>query len=447
MDILLVEDERSLAIPLGDSLQDAGYRVTVLFDGAAALAWLARKHCDLVVTDVRLPGSDGIHILEKARLLDPPADVIVMTGYATVEQAVTAMRIGASGYLQKPFEVDELLGQIERLAESRRMREELQRLRGGGGLGEDLGLAGVSRVLEEVRNRIRAAAASPATLLITGESGTGKERVARALHEFSPRSGKPFEALSCAAIPESLMEGELFGFQRGAFTGAVEDRIGRLELAGAGTLFLDDVDDLPARVQVGLLRALQEREFMPLGASRTRKWHARLVAATKADLVERVRAGSFREDLYYRLAVVPLPLPPLRERREDIPALVAAFLERLDPEGKLEVRADTLGRLRAHDWPGNVRELENAVVRAVALRGRATILRYEHFLPGGPVHASTLRAEDVPSLRESIRRAEREAIRAALSLTEGRRAEAARLLGISRKALWQKAKELGLEDS
>ncbi len=444
MEILLVEDERTLAIPLADALRDAGHAVTLMHDGAAALAWLSERRCDLVVTDVRLPGADGIQVLERARRQDPPADVIVMTGYASVEQAVGAMRGGAFGYLQKPFPSDALLSQVARVDEMRRMRAELERLRAGGE-DDDLGLTGTSSAMAEVRERVRAAAASAAPVLVTGESGSGKERVARAVHRAGPKANQPFVAVSCAAIPESLLEGELFGFRRGAFTGAEEDRSGRFVQAGEGTLFLDDVDDFPAAAQAALLRVLQEREVQPLGADEPAPFRGRVVAASKVDLLEAVRAGDFREDLFYRLAVVPLQLPPLRERLEDLPVLVAAFLRRADPTGRLEVPAETLAKLGEHDWPGNVRELENAVTRATALAGRARLLRIEHFLPGGALGGSTLRPEDVPSLRESVRRAEREAIRRALAATQGRRAEAAALLGISRKALWQKAKELGLE--
>ena len=444
MEILLVEDERTLAIPLADALRDAGHAVTLMHDGAAALAWLSERRCDLVVTDVRLPGADGLQVLERARHQDPPADVIVMTGYASVEQAVGAMRGGAFGYLQKPFPSDALLSQVARVDEMRRMRAELERLRSGGDE-DDLGLTGTSPAMAEVRERVRAAAASAAPVLVTGESGSGKERVARAVHRAGPKADQPFVAVSCAAIPESLLEGELFGFRRGAFTGAEEDRAGRFVQAGEGTLFLDDVDDFPAAAQAALLRVLQEREVQPLGADRPVPFRGRVVAASKVDLLEAVRAGDFREDLYYRLAVVPLQLPPLRERLEDLPVLVAAFLRKADPTGRLEVPAETLAKLGEDDWPGNVRELENAVTRATALAGRARLLRIEHFLPGGALGGSTLRPEDVPSLRESVRRAEREAIRRALAATQGRRAEAAALLGISRKALWQKAKELGLE--
>ncbi|TAH38608.1 MAG: sigma-54-dependent Fis family transcriptional regulator [Planctomycetota bacterium] len=445
MEILLVEDDRTLAEVLADALRDAGHGVTVLVDGAAALAWLSEDRCDLVVTDVRLPGADGLKLLERARAKDPPADVLVMTGYATVEQAVAAMRGGAVTYLQKPFPVEALLEHVRRVAAVRRMQQDLERLRAADPSADDLGLAGTSALLEDVRTRIRAAARSDATVLIGGESGTGKERAARAIHGVSARASQPFVGVSCAALPESLLEGELFGFRKGAFTGADEDHAGLLEQAGAGTLFLDDVDDLTPGAQGALLRALQEREFLPLGASEPVPLRARVIAATRSDLREAVNAGRFREDLYYRVAVIPLRLPPLREHLEDLPVLLGAFLRARDTAGRFQVAPETLRRLAEHDWPGNVRELENAVERGLALAGQARILRPEHLLPGGPLSPRPLRAQDVPPLRESVRRAEREAIRSALAATGGRRAAAAALLGISRKALWQKAKELGLE--
>ncbi|RMH05403.1 MAG: sigma-54-dependent Fis family transcriptional regulator [Planctomycetota bacterium] len=444
MEILLVEDERTLAAALAEGLGEAGHRVTVLHDGAAALAWLREGRCDLVVTDVRLPGADGIRVLERAREQDPPADVIVMTGYATVEQAVAAMRGGAFGYLQKPFPAEALLAQVRRVGEIRAMRTELERLRAGDDE-DDLGLVGDGPAMRAVRERIRTAAASEAAVLIEGESGTGKERVARAIHWIGPHPEAPFVPVACAALPAGLLEGELFGFRRGAFTGADEDHAGLFQRCGRGTLFLDDVDDFPAAAQAALLRVLQEREFRPLGSDEALPFQGRTVAAAKGDLGRAVAAGRFREDLYYRLAVVPIRLPPLRERLEDLPRLVAVFLRRHDPDGRLEVPPATLAALADHDWPGNVRELENAVARAVALAGRARLLRREHFFPGGPLGGHGRRPEEVPSLRECVRRAEREAIRRALAATGGRRAEAARLLGISRKALWQKAKELGLD--
>ncbi len=441
MDILLVEDEKALAVPLADAMCDRGHRVTTLFEGPAALAWLAENHCDLLITDVRLPGADGLQVLQRARQLDPPAACLVMTGYATVEQAVEAMTLGAISYLQKPFPTAALLRLVGQVEEVRAMQREIDRLRAGASTGQP-GLSGPSGQVREVQERIQAAADGGVPVLILGESGTGKERVARAIHTQSARTLQPFIPVPCAAIPASLLEGELFGYRKGAFTGADEDRDGLLALAGEGTLFLDDVEELATEAQAKMLRVLQEREFQPLGAARPRHLHAAVVAATKVDLAERVKSGSFREDLYYRLAVVPLVIPPLRERPEDLPVLLGEFLAGSDPEGRFRIPPETLRTLAQYDWPGNVRELENALRRALALSGRARVLRPQHFLPGGP--AAGLHQEEILPLREAVRRAEAEAIRKAMAATGGRKLKAAELLGISRKVMWQKMKDLGL---
>ncbi len=440
--ILLVEDERTLAVPLMDLLQEAGHSVTHVADGAAALAWLGEQRADLVVTDVRLPGADGLQVLRRARAQDPPGEVLVMTGYATIAQAVEAMRGGAVSYLQKPFPAEALLQQVARVATARSMQEELRRLRE-----ESLGgmlLTGASAAVRAVNERIATLAAQPAlAVLLQGESGSGKERAARALHRLGARPDAPFVPLGCGAVPVPLFEGELFGVRRGAFTGADADRAGLCEEAGDGTLFLDDVDSLPPEAQAKLLRLLQERNFKAVGGNEERPFRARVLAAARGRLSDLVAAGAFREDLYYRLAVVTLDLPPLRERIADLPALLGAFLRRLDPEGRFRVPPETLRRLALHPWPGNVRELENATLRATALAGRARVLRPEHFLPGqgdgGPAAAA-----DGGSLHEAVRAAEIEAIRAALAATGGRRIEAAKLLGVSRKVLWQKIRDLGL---
>lgn len=413
----------------------------MLHEGPAALAWLSEHPCELLITDVRLPGADGIQLLERARKQDPPASCLVMTGYATVEQAVAAMKQGAMSYLQKPFPTEALLSLVRQADELRSMRDEIRRLRAEAG-GETSGLSGQSTQVRDLQGRIDAAASSHAAALISGASGTGKERVARAIHRQSERAEQAFVPVACAAIPENLLEGELFGFRKGAFTGADDDHAGLFSQAGHGTLFLDDIEDLPIEAQSKLLRVLQEREFTPLGSPRPYAFHAAVVAATKVDLAERVKDGGFREDLYYRLNVVPLHIPPLRERPSDIPVLLGEFLSRHDPEGRYRIAEDTLRRLGQYEWPGNVRELENSLRRAMALSGRARVLRDEHFFPGGP--AGDLRAEEIVPLCESVRRAESDAIRKAMAATGGRKLKAAELLGISRKVMWQKMKDLGL---
>jgi DNA-binding NtrC family response regulator len=446
MDILLVEDERTLAIPLADALGERGHSVKVFHDGAAALAWLSEHRCELVVTDVRLPGAGGISILQRARSQDPPCEVLVMTGYASVDQAVEAMRGGAVSYLQKPFPMEALLTQVERVQETRNMQNELRRLRRQAG-DDSRQLTGTSTAVTEINKRIRKVAAESVTVLITGESGTGKERVARALHQLSAGAEQPFVPVACSAIPAGLLEGELFGFRKGSFTGADEDRSGLLEEAGEGTLFLDDIDDVPMEAQAKLLRVLQEREFTRLGGHAVRPFRARVLAATKVDLQEAVAQGNFREDLYFRLNVVPLRLVPLRERTEDLPTLLGALLQRWDPEGRHRIAPEALRKMALHPWPGNVRELENSLRRALALAGRARILRLEHLLPGGIGSHSVRSQGEIVPLREAAARAESETIRAALAETGGRKQKAAELLGVSRKVLWQKMKELGLDEN
>jgi DNA-binding NtrC family response regulator len=434
MHILLVEDERTLAVPLTDALEGAGHEVVALADGAAALAWLGEHRTDLVLTDVRLPGADGIAVLTRARQADPPATVLVMTGYATVDQAVEAMRAGAVGYLQKPFPMEALLRQVEQVAEAKALQEEVARLRREGG---GVGLTGTSPAVRGLNQRI---ASEDVTVLVTVPSGSGKERVARSLHQLGPGPERPFVAVSCSAIPASLLEGELFGVRKGAYTGADADRDGLLAEAEGGTLFLDDVDDVPLEAQAKLLRVLQEKEFTPLGGQEARPFHARVVAASKVPLQEEVEAGRFREDLYYRLHVVPLDLVPLRERAEDIGPLLGDLLGRYDPEGRFRIPPENLRQLARESWPGNVRELENALRRALALAGRARVLRVEHFLPGGSGGSETPQL-----LKEVVAQAEAQAIRAALAATGGHRQNAAAQLGISRKVLWLKMKEHGLE--
>ena len=443
MRILLVEDEKTLAIPLADALRDAGHQVTMLHEGPAAMAWLASHRCDLLVTDVRLPGADGIQVLERARLQDPPAACLVMTGFATIEQAVKAMKLGALSYLQKPFPIEALLGLVAQAAEVREMQDEIQRLHAEAKDVPSLGLSGQSPQVKAVAARVEAAAQSGAVVLVQGASGTGKERVARAIHKLSSRGEHPFVSISCAAIPENLVEGELFGFRQGAFTGADADHDGLLSQAGEGTVLFDDIEDLPLAAQAKLLRVLQEKEFTPLGSPRQVAFRAGVIAASKQDLDKRVADGSFREDLYYRLAVLPLLIPPLKERPGDIPILLGEFLKMFDPEGRYRIHPDTLRQLALYEWPGNVRELENALRRALALSGRVRVLRAEHFFPGGP--AGDLRTEGVLPLREIVRRAETDAIRKAMATTGGRKIKAANLLGISRKVMWQKMKDLGLE--
>jgi DNA-binding NtrC family response regulator len=452
--ILLVEDEQTIAVTLQDDLEGAGYDVRHFADGKQAIAELAQRSYDVVITDVRLPGADGMQVLQAAKKARPDTEVLVMTAYATVEHAVTAMRAGADDYVQKPFLNEHVLERVARigrfralLSENQRLREQLQQ-KDGQGL-PSLGLPGVigqSRAMQAVVKTVRTVAPTEASVLIAGESGTGKERIARAIHLLSPRKDKPFVALSCGALPDTLLETELFGHEKGAFTDAQKLRRGRFEIADGGSILLDDIDDMPLSVQVKLLRVLQEREFERVGGESLVKVDIRIIAATKVPLLDHVRAGKFREDLYYRLNVVPVRLPPLREREGDVPLLCQHFIEKLGGGRSYTIKTDVLEAMSEYSWPGNVRELENRLAQAVALSGGATVLKKEHLLP---VDASRRAALEPPTqlrtLREVLVDAEREHLKVVLKGVGGHRTKAASVLGISRKVLWEKLKDYGIE--
>jgi two-component system response regulator AtoC len=450
--ILLAEDEESIAVTLGDALADADCAVHHVRDTASALAALAAEEFDLVLSDVRMPGAGGLAVLERSIEQDAERPVILITGYATVDAAVEAMSRGAAWYLQKPFRNEAVVELVRRFgraraveSENRLLRERLQRLEG------IEGLVGSSEAMRTVFSALRTVAPTDATVLIEGESGTGKERAALALHALSARRAGPFVALSCASLPESLLESELFGHERGAFTDAFREKRGRIELADGGTLFLDDIDDLPKTVQVKLLRVLQERTYERVGGDRTRRVDMRVLAATKVPLRDEVRAGRFREDLFYRIHVVPLRLPALRERRGDVALLAQALIERhfrpsTPGERPPTISAATLALMDRYPWPGNVRELENAVQRALALRGGAAELAREHLLPlDDRWRGATEVQTELRSLREVLRSAEEQHLRRALAATGGHRTQTAELLGISRKVLWEKLKDHGIE--
>jgi DNA-binding NtrC family response regulator len=447
--VLLAEDEETIAITLRHALEDAGHHVVYAPDTTSALARLEKDSPDVVLTDIRMPGGGGMEVLQRSVALDPERPVVLMTGYGTVEQAVEAMRIGAAHYIQKPFRNEAVVQLVARFGRERVLQAENERLRAelrdvaSDRLGE---MVGRSAAMQAVFQRIATVAPTDASVLIEGESGTGKERVARALHERSSRAKGPFVALSCAALPESLLEAELFGHEKGAFTDAHKERKGRFELAQGGTLFLDDIDDMPLGVQVKLLRVLQERNFERLGSEETRKLDIRVVAATKRPLRELVKEGRFREDLFYRLHVVPVKLPALRERLGDVSLLVKHMLERYGKGRAYHVSSATANLLERYPWPGNVRELENAVQRAIALAGDALELKKEFLLPLDPRwRGATEPSETVRPLREVLREHEIAHIRRALELTGGHRTQTAELLGISRKVLWEKLRDFGID--
>ncbi|RMG21161.1 MAG: sigma-54-dependent Fis family transcriptional regulator, partial [Deltaproteobacteria bacterium] len=371
--VLVVEDEESLRHVLTVILEEHGYGVRAVEDGEAALAELERREYDFLITDVRMPGLGGLELLAHVRKMHPDLTVIVMSAYGSHESAIEAMKQGAYDYISKPFRPDEVVLVLRKAEEREELRRENERLkrelreRTGGGLE---GIVGDSPRMRAVLEKVRRVAAYKTTVLLHGESGTGKELVARAIHELSPRAAGPFVPVNCGAIPETLMESELFGHVKGAFTGADRARPGLIREAQGGTLFLDEIGELPSRMQVKLLRFLQEDEIRRVGDSRTETVDVRVVAATARDLQDEVKAGRFREDLYYRLSVVPLHLPPLRERPGDVPRLVEHFLSRLArrlEKPQLKVTEEAMARLASYPWPGNVRELENTLEQAAVL--------------------------------------------------------------------------------
>jgi two-component system nitrogen regulation response regulator GlnG len=466
--ILIADDEDSLRWVLEKGLRRAGYDVTSVKDGTAAVRAVESSPFDLVFLDIRMPGLDGLAALARMREIRADACVVVMTAHGTMETAIQAMQRGAYDYLTKPFDLDEVLLLAERALAAGRLTQEVARLRTGlQEVREFSALIGRHPRMQDVYKTIGRIAGSDVTVLLRGESGTGKELVARAIHHYSRRAGRPFVAVSCAAIPGTLLESEMFGHERGAFTDAKERRLGKFELAHGGTLYLDEIGDMPLELQTKLLRALQERTIERLGGHESIRIDVRVLAATNRDLETLMREGRFREDLYYRLNVVTLNLPPLRERRRDIPLLVEHFLAKYATElGECGVAPEALDRLVGHEWPGNVRELENVVQRAMVMATSGVILP-EH-LPIGPVSAAASVAVDA-SLEEIIERkliecvrglrehasanlydlmiglVEKPLLRAVLRETGGNQVRAAQILGINRNTLRKKLTEHGID--
>jgi two-component system, NtrC family, nitrogen regulation response regulator GlnG len=459
--ILIADDEDSLRWVLERGLRQAGYEVVAVKDGHGALQAFQAEPFDLVFLDVRMPGVDGLTALARLRELQADACVVVITAHGTMDTAIQAMQRGAYDYLAKPFDLDEVLLLAERALAARRLTQEVTRLRTGLQEVWEFGaIIGRHPLMQDVYKTIGRVAASDVTVLLRGESGTGKELVARAIHHYSRRAGRPFVAVSCAAIPTTLLESEMFGHERGAFTDARERRLGKLELAHGGTLYLDEIGDMPTELQTKLLRALQERTIERLGGQDPIRIDVRILAATHRDLEALMKEGTFREDLYYRLNVVTVSLPPLRERRRDVPLLVEHLLAKHAPE--LGDASEALDRLVGHDWPGNVRELENVIQRAMVMATGGVILP-EH-LPIGPVSAAASVAVDAP-LEEVIERklvecvrglrehaganlydlmiglVEKPLLRAVLRETSGNQVRAAQILGINRNTLRKKLVE------
>ena len=443
--VLVVDDEPAQRELVGGFLRKQGFDVAEAPDGRTALERFRKEPFDLLLTDQRMPGLSGLELLEAARAVTPAVSMIIMTAYGTIETAVAAIKGGAADYLTKPLNLDELLHRIAQVRERQRLIMENRELR------EALqerhrveGIIGESGRMQEVLSLVRRVAGSDATILIQGESGTGKELIARAIHYASPRAGAPLVSVNCAALPETLLESELFGHEKGAFTGAVAARKGRFELADGGSLFLDEIGDLPLHLQVKLLRVLQEREFERVGSSRPVAVNVRLLAATHRDLEALVRAGRFRDDLYYRINVVSISLPPLRERREDIPLLLDHFVEKFSRRNGKRIGGLTREAREAllrYDYPGNVRELENLVERAVILT-RDEVIGLEDLPLGVKEREGETSGET--SLTVLVEGLERRMIREALARADGVQTQAAEILGISERVLRYKLKKYGL---
>ncbi len=444
--LLIVEDEPLLRITMADALRKEGWVVDVAEDGVKGTALFEQHLHDLVLADLVMPRMGGMDLLRRIKALEPEATVVIITAHGTVDRAVEAMRDGASDFIAKPFSMAQLIVRLNNVCSVRLLQQQNVRLQ------EQLeqrhsysSIIGKSKPMQEVFDLIRLVADSEASVLVHGESGTGKEMVASAIHFNSRRRTKPYIRVSCASLPESLIESELFGYEKGAFTGAGERRIGRFEAASGGTLFLDEIGELPLSFQIKLLRVLQERQIERLGSNRPIDVDVRIVSASQRPLEEEIQGGRFREDLYFRVNTVSIHLPPLRDRREDIPLLVQAFLHEFANERGREIEGFTDEVMELFDgypWPGNVRELRNVVERAVLFcRGdRITVDELPASLRGDESSRARRRAPAVRSLQQAVEQAETEAIRAALDATDGRRAEAAELLGISRKTLWEKMK-------
>jgi two-component system response regulator HydG len=443
--VLVVDDQKNMRATTAMVLRQAGHAVEESVDGAAAVQRLQQDHFDVVLTDLRMQAVDGMEVLGTARRLAPETQVIVMTAYGTIESAVQAIRLGAYDFLAKPFKEDELLLRVGKALEKRRLLGEVRLL--AGEFRKRYGLehiVGRSAAVRELLERVERVAATDATVLITGESGTGKELVARAIHVASRRGTRPFVPFNCAAITETLLESELFGHARGAFTGAIRARRGLFEEASGGTLLIDEIGETAPGFQAKLLRALQEGEIRRVGESVPVQVDVRVIAATHQDLRRAIVEKRFREDLYYRLNVVPLRIPPLRERREDVPLLAAHFLRRyVDRSGNEKVlSAEALARLVDHDWPGNVRELENAIEQAAALSAGKEIRGSDVQVEG--VRAATGEGR-VLTLEEAVDEAERRVIEATLARCGADLARVAKELAVSSTTLWRKMKRLGIE--
>ncbi len=453
LDIMLVDDEPSIRLTVSDALEEAGHVVVTAEDGGEAMRHLDERTFDLVITDIRMPRVDGMTLFRRIRKERPTTGVILMTAYAAVSDAVSALKDGALDYLTKPFDLEELQLRIGRFAERRVLEAELDAARTELATRDPSSII-IGRAPNMVRllDLVETIADSDAPVLITGESGTGKELVAKTVHRLSGRRDGPFVAVNCAAFPETLLEAELFGHERGAFTGAVKARDGRFMAAKNGTLFLDEIAEIPPMAQAKLLRVLQEGLIEPLGTNNQVNVDVRVVSATHRNLKERIRDGLFREDLYYRLNVLDVAIPPLRDRRSDLPLLVEHFLRRLVKAGRPEpsISPRAWAALSEYAFPGNVRELEHAIQRAVVL-SRGQEIDLDHLPPDirGTTETPSKRSDDESTelrpLSTAIKEFEHQYLLRALNAAHGKKAKAAELLGISRKNLWEKLRSHELD--
>jgi DNA-binding NtrC family response regulator len=446
--ILVVEDEDKLRRVIQLQLESAGFDA----DGAASAeqAMPLAAMADLIITDLRLPGIDGLQFIQQLQARGVQAAIIVVTAHGSIEAAVDAMKLGAADFLQKPFSLDHLAAIVQKVMVLQSLRAENQRLR------EELdrryqfdNIIGRSPAMREIFHTVERVAPTRATVLLAGESGVGKDMIARAIHQHSPRKNHAFVKINCTALPENLMESELFGYEKGAFTGATASKPGKFEQADQGTAFLDEIGDVPGSIQVKLLRILQERQFERLGSNVTRQVDVRVIAATNVDLRAALEEGRFREDLYYRLNVVPISIPPLRERKEDIPFLAIHFLNKLSEDlgaSAKEISAPALDRLLSHSWPGNVRELENTIERSLVLAS-GEILQAADIRIEAPRNASAFAPQQAPLLPEgeTLEHWEQMMIREALRRANGNKSQAARILGLTRNALRYRLSQMGLD--
>ncbi len=448
-DILLIEDDEIMRITVSDKLSKMGWTVTTSEDGMTGLEVMKKKDFDVIICDNRLPRKSGMELLKEVKKMQSGAEFIMMTGYGKIEDAVEAMRLGAYDYITKPLHIDELIIRINRIIEHKSLKMKYDVLKNG--LNERYSyhnLIGKSKKMEAVFSIIEKINNIDSNVIIFGESGTGKGLVANVIHRMSNRKNKPFVEINCAALPETLLESELFGHEKGAFTGAIRRKHGRFELANGGTIFLDELEDIPPSIQAKLLRVIQEHVIERVGGEETIKVDIRLISATKSDLEKLVARGKFREDLYFRLKVIPICLPPLRERKEDIPLLIDTFLDRFNKKfGKsLSIGSDAIKYLTGYDYPGNVREMENIVERLIALTG-GDVIRLTDILTildkGGEGGKMSYKdEEDIPTLRGLLIKTENTHLMKVLEMTNWNKVEASKILGISRKNLWEKLRIL-----